>query len=164
MQILQDWGFHKNWWRNQRGEFWVIGQMFLGIGFVLLPVVPVGEVPMSIRFWGAITAGIGALWLGVGGLWHLGENLTPLPHPKDTGRLITTGAYRVVRHPIYSSVILATLAWAIWQMSLSHAIASLVFLVFFDRKSAKEEVWLMDRFPEYQLYRQSVPKFIPFIY
>lgn len=164
MGKLQDWGWRSDWWRNQRGEFWVIGQTILSIGFVLLPIVPVDGISEKVGLLGAITSGSIALLLGLGGLWQLGDNLTPLPHPKDDSSLVTTGAYRFVRHPIYSSVIFLSLAFALWHMSISHAIASFGFLLFFDRKSAQEEVWLADRFPGYQDYRRSVKKLLPFVY
>ena len=164
MNQLQAWGFSKNWWRNQRGEFWVIGQTVLSIAFVFLPVLPMGLIPLTVRFTGTIGFGFMAFLLAVTGLFHLGNNLTPLPHPKDESRLVTSGAYHFVRHPIYSSVIFLALAFAVWQMSLSHLIGAFVFLLFFDRKAVKEEEWLTAKFAEYEAYQRSVKKILPGIY
>jgi hypothetical protein len=41
MNQLKEWGFSANWWRGERGEYWVLGQTLLSIGFILLPVYPV---------------------------------------------------------------------------------------------------------------------------
>ena len=41
MKILSDWGVTSNWWRGDRGEYWVIGQGTLLIIFALiLPNIP----------------------------------------------------------------------------------------------------------------------------
>ncbi len=164
MNQLRDWGFSSNWWRNDRGEYWVIGQTILSVGFVLLPIVPVGELSLPMRVLGTSIFGLIAVVFGIGGLLNLGDNLTPLPHPKDESTLVTTGIYRFVRHPLYSSVIFLALAYTIWQMSLFHGIAVLVFLLFFDRKAAQEEVWLINKFPDYQNYKLTVKKLIPGLY
>jgi len=164
MNKLQEWGFNKDWWRNQRGEFWVIGQTILSIGFVLLPIVQLTIIPLTVRLTATIGLGLIASLLAVGGLLHLGDNLTPLPHPKDESGLVTSGIYRFVRHPIYSSVIFLSLAYAVWNMSITHTIGALVFLFFFDRKAVKEEQWLTEKFTEYETYKRSVKKIIPLIY
>lgn len=164
MNQLQEWGFSKDWWRNQRGEFWVIGQTVLGIGFVLLPVVRVMTLPLAMRV--GLTLGLGFMGLsfGIAGLLNLGKNLTPLPYPKEDSYLVTTGVYGWVRHPIYSSVILLALAYGVWQMSLSHGLAAIALFIFFDRKAAREEQWLSAKFKDYATYRQTVKKLIPFLY
>ncbi|WP_298612289.1 isoprenylcysteine carboxylmethyltransferase family protein [uncultured Thermosynechococcus sp.] len=164
MSKLQEWGFSKDWWRNQRGEFWVIGQAVLSIGFILLPVVRVVSLPLSVRL--GLTLGLGLIGLGLGiaGLFHLGNNLTPLPHPKEDSQLVTTGVYGWVRHPIYSSVIFLALAYTAWQMSLSHGLGAIALFIFFDRKAAQEEQWLAAKFEDYASYRQAVKKLIPFLY
>ena len=41
MNQLKEWGFSTQWWRGEKGEYWVLGQTILSVGFVLLPVYPV---------------------------------------------------------------------------------------------------------------------------
>jgi len=36
--------------------------------------------------------------------------------------------------------------------------------MFFDVKAKKEETWLIEKFPDYANYRNSVKKLIPWIY
>jgi protein-S-isoprenylcysteine O-methyltransferase Ste14 len=50
-------------------------------------------------------------------LFDLGQNLTPLPHPRDEGQLVRTGIYGIVRHPMYIGVSYLALAYASWPMS-----------------------------------------------
>ena len=97
-------------------------------------------------------------------LFDLGQNLTPLPHPRDEGQLVKTGIYGLVRHPMYSGVVYLALAYASWQMSWVHLVDSIVLFVFFDAKSRKEEVWLTEKFPDYASYSNSVKKLILWIY
>jgi protein-S-isoprenylcysteine O-methyltransferase Ste14 len=40
----------------------------------------------------------------------------------------------------------------------------MVFLVFFDLKARKEEIWLKHQFPDYENYQSQVKKLIPWIY
>ncbi|MGI0491607.1 methyltransferase family protein [Alkalinema pantanalense CENA528] len=170
MNQFKEWGFSTAWWRGERGEYWVIGQLILFIAFILLPVSPVitREQPSLLwqySSWGlAGFFGLVAMGLLVGGVLKLGNNLTPLPHPKDDGELVTIGVYSIVRHPIYSGVIFAAIAYSCWQWSLSHAIGAMIFLLFFDQKAKQEESWLQTKFPDYASYQSRVKKLIPWIY
>ena len=170
MKLLSDWGFTKAGWRTgARGEYWVVVQAMLIVGFVLLPVYqpPGFRVPYALLY---VTLPIvlilisSSVLLFVRGLSELGDSLTPLPHPRDDAALVQTGVYAIVRHPVYSGLILATLAWAILQLSVTHLIGSIAYLVFFNAKANREETWLMEKYPEYASYRQQVKKLIPWIY
>ena len=102
--------------------------------------------------------------LASAGALNLGKNLTPLPCPKDDATLVTTGAYRFVRHPIYSGIIFMAFGWSLWVHGwLTIGYAILVF-VLLDAKSHREELWLKKKFPEYTAYQKRVRKLIPFLY
>lgn len=157
------------WWKGHRGEGYVAIQALL---FGLILFGPTGK--DALPPWPAALAapakacGLALLVAGVAGsvaaAIGLGRNLTPLPHPRDDCQLVETGLYGWVRHPIYCSLILAGLGWALFvQGWLTLAWACLLF-VFFDIKSRREEAWLMARFPAYAAYRLRVRKLIPFIY
>jgi len=171
MKLLTDWGFTREGWRNNsRGEYLVLLQGALLGGFAILPVYQlpgfkIQSTQLIYLTWiVAIILGLGALILIIKGLIDLGKNLTPLPYPIENGELIQTGIYSIVRHPLYSGLILASLGWTIFQMSISHLIASAVLLVFFDIKANREETWLIEKYPDYSEYRQRVKKLIPGIY
>jgi protein-S-isoprenylcysteine O-methyltransferase Ste14 len=170
MNLLREWGFSSQWWRGERGEYWVIGQTILSIGFILLPVYPVIDLDNLSPLWRYTSwAGTGFFGIIAGlllllGLLNLGANLTPLPHPKDEGELVTSGVYGLVRHPIYSGVILLVMAYSCWQWSLSHAIGTVVLFLFFDIKARQEEAWLKNKFADYAAYQLQVKKLIPWIY
>ena len=170
MNQFKEWGFSAQWLRGEKGEYWVIAQVILFFGFMLLPVYPAIALDNLSPIWKyadwGITGifGLVALLLLLSGSIKLGTNLTPLPHPKDDGELVTGGVYALVRHPIYSGVIFLAIAYSCWKISLSHAIGAIVLLLFFDIKARKEESWLSTKFADYDQYRSQVKKLIPWIY
>jgi protein-S-isoprenylcysteine O-methyltransferase Ste14 len=170
MNKLKDFGFSANWWRGKKGEYWVLAQTLISIGFLLLPVYPgitQGNLSAIVQYsrWGIIgLCGSFAVLLLLGGGLALGGNLTPLPYPKEEGTLVTTGTYRLVRHPLYSGVILAAIAYSAWQWSLTQAIASIIFFIFFDLKAHQEEEWLKQKFSDYHQCQTEVKKLLPWLY
>ena len=171
LKIFQEWGFSRQGWRSgERGEYLVILQGALMIGFVLLPVYrPVGWVIDSPLFlslrWGIATVlGLGASILIGKGLLDLGQNLTPLPYPKEDGQLVQSGIYSIVRHPLYTGLIALALSWSVFQVSLSHLLATAILFTFFDAKSRREEAWLTQKYSDYAEYQQQVKKLIPGLY
>jgi protein-S-isoprenylcysteine O-methyltransferase Ste14 len=131
MKLLTNWGITNQWWRGLRGEYWVIAQGILLLIFVLLPIDKPSIIDLNestwqyIRWTLTIIFGLGAMLLLGRSLLDLGQNLTPLPHPRDDGQLVQTGIYGLVRHPLYSGVISLALAYAGWQMSWVHLLGSI---------------------------------------
>jgi protein-S-isoprenylcysteine O-methyltransferase Ste14 len=171
MKILTDWGFTRQGWRNNsRGEYLVLLQGGLLTGFVILPVYQLPGLKIESSQLLALTwsvasiLGLGGLILIIKALIDLGKNLTPLPYPLENGELVQTGIYGIVRHPLYGGLILAALGWTLFQMSLSHLIATAILIIFFDIKANREETWLTQKYPEYSDYQQRVKKIIPGIY
>ena len=171
MKILTDWGFTREGWRNNsRGEYLVLLQGGLLTAFTILPVYqPPGLKIQSthllyIIWFMASILGLSGLIFIIKGLIDLGKNLTPLPYPREDGELVQTGIYGIVRHPLYSGLILAALGWTLFQMSISHLIASALLIILFEIKANREEAWLTKKYPDYSEYRQRVKKLIPGIY
>ena len=171
MNIFTKWGFTREGWRNNsRGEYWVLVQGALIVGLIILPVYRPTWLNLPSSEWLYFTWGIAALLAITGlviflkGLLDLGQQLTPLPYPIEEGQLVQSGIYSLVRHPVYSGVILAAFSWTIFQLSLSHLMASAILFAFFDAKANREETWLSEKYPDYSDYRQRVKKLIPWLY
>ena len=158
-----------NWWRGEKGEWYVVVQ------FVLFGLMAFG--PREVAWLPRWQVGGEILWLVVGGLVglggavllglgivHLGQNLTAVPHPKTGSSLVQTGAYAIVRHPIYSGIIIGSLGWALLSRSPLMLLYALVLLLFFDVKSRREEQWLSEKFAAYGEYQERVKKLLPFLY
>jgi len=43
-------------------------------------------------------------------------------------------------------------------------VLAIILLIFFDLKSRQEEIWLTEKFSEYDVYKQNTKKLIPFLY
>jgi protein-S-isoprenylcysteine O-methyltransferase Ste14 len=170
MGRFSEMGFTKDSWKGQRGEYWVLAQMVLLLVFAGVPrLVPDGVMPLPLPVvYGvkgvAVAIALLALILLGKGLVDLGQNLTPLPYPRDNGQLVQTGVYGIVRHSLYSGLILGTFALGLWWLSITHlAVVAALFLVL-NAKASKEESWLTERYPEYSEYQQRVKKLIPWVY
>lgn len=155
------------WWRGSRGEGFVVAQLalfaLLAFGPRTLPWIPAGPWPQGFRVAGVTLMGVGGL-LALTASLSLGRALTPLPYPRDGSHLVETGPYALVRHPIYSGVLLLALGWAFWTRGLFTLGYALALFVLLDAKSRREERWLGARFSGYVRYKRRVRKLIPFVY
>jgi len=114
-------------------------------------------------------AGLGlclfALGLGFA-IWarlHIGRNWGTPMSQKDDPELVTSGPYRLVRHPIYCGILAAGVGTAVavsWMWLVAVALAG----TFFVYSAAVEERYLADEFPDaYLRYRRSTKMLVPFI-
>jgi protein-S-isoprenylcysteine O-methyltransferase Ste14 len=155
--------------RFSRGEGWVIAQSVLMAAIILVPrrIGALPSWPPALARLGAVAGASGLALgaaLGLAAGIELGPNLTPLPRPRVDASLVQTGAYALVRHPIYTSLLLAALGWSLLRTSTPALLLSVALAALFDRKASYEERWLTERFPEYEGYRRRVRKLIPWVY
>ena len=157
------------WWRGARGEWYVAAQLLLiGVVFLgprTLPGLPDWpEVLARISIYAGAVLMLAATCLFLAAMVSLGSNLTPMPCPKPDATLVRTGPYRFVRHPIYAAGILLAFGWALMVGSWLTLVYATALLIFLDIKSAREERWLSEKFPDYPDYQRQVRKLIPFIH
>ena len=160
---------HNPWWKGSRGEWYLVVQAGL---FSLLVFGP--RTCQGMPVWGSaflrigyVTGGtlfVAGVLLALTGAVNLGKNLTPLPMPKENATLVVTGAYGLVRHPIYSGITFMAFGWGAWMHSWLTIGYALLLFIFFDIKSRREEQFLADKLPGYVDYKKSVRKLIPYIY
>jgi protein-S-isoprenylcysteine O-methyltransferase Ste14 len=117
----------------------------------------------SWQFWvgaGTTAAGLGfTVWART----TLGRNWSGIVTLKEGHELITSGPYALVRHPIYTGLLVAFLGSAMahgeWRAALALAIAWAALW----RKLKLEERWMLERFgDQYVAYQRRVPALIPF--
>ena len=92
-------------------------------------------------------------------------NVFPVPTPKM--KLITHGPYRLVRHPMYTAVLLGAFTFLFTrahQLLFLPAILWLLLLVVMIMKMKFEERLLTNKFPAYKEYTDKTWRLMPFIY
>lgn len=145
----------------QLGGVWLIGQGALLSAVGLLAIfLPGSEFHPVIILAGVVLILAGGS-VAIAGAVALGKNLTPFPKPKDEGQLVRRGIYRWVRHPLYTSLILVSIGWALIWQSWPGFLAAMGLIPFLVAKSRREEVWLREKFPEYMDYERHVRRFFP---
>jgi protein-S-isoprenylcysteine O-methyltransferase Ste14 len=157
------------WWKNSRGELFVLCQFVLFALLLLGPPTLAGWYPWGTaaravgQFAGALLMAAGTL-LALAGTVALGRNLTPFITPRTTGVLLEKGAYRLVRHPIYSGILQLSFGWGLWRAGWLTLVYALLLFILFDRKARREEQLLLAAFPGYGTYAARVRRLIPFLY
>jgi protein-S-isoprenylcysteine O-methyltransferase Ste14 len=146
-----------------RGEGWVVLQTVLFFAIAICGLVGVywpSSAESYLAVLGILLAVAGLTVVLVAAL-TLGRAFTPLPRPRR-GVLRQHGIYGVVRHPVYGGVLLLALGWSLAEAPLALVPTALLALLF-ELKSRREEVWLVERYPDYTAYRERTPhRFIPF--
>jgi protein-S-isoprenylcysteine O-methyltransferase Ste14 len=122
-----------------------------------------------------VPAQLWIVWLGffltVAGLaftcWArviLGRNWSGVVQLKQDHELIVRGPYSIVRHPIYTGLLLAFLGSALAMGEWRALLAALIVGVSFWRKLRLEERWLCELFgDQYRGYMQRVKALVPWL-
>ena len=145
-----------------------LGSLLVLLQFGLLACLSVLAAAAWSRGTAALASGLlaaASVLLGGWALWHnrLG-NFNIHPAPKPEGVLVMRGPYRLMRHPMYSAVLLAAaalasraggeLGWLLWTGLFG------VLLI----KARLEESWLRQHHPAYANYCKSCKRFVPWVF
>ncbi len=116
-------------------------------------------------FWIGAAVTAGGLLFAVWAREHLGSNWSRSVTIKQDHELITTGPYALVRHPIYTGILVGFLGTAIALSQVRGIIGLvLVFLVFW-AKLRMEEEWMQSQFGEtYASYARKTSALAPFLF
>ena len=158
--------------RREGFATFLLNRAFVVVGALLLVVGPQPLHWLNERF---VPLTMAAYWLGlfvvaaglafaVSARIYLGRNWSATVTIKQDHELVRTGPYAVVRHPIYTGILLALLGTAIvigeWRGLVALASITIGFLF----KIRTEERFMGEIFGErYARYRAEVPALIPFI-
>jgi len=119
------------------------------------------ELPDALRWLGAALMALGVA-TGLWALRHLGRNVTPTAVPRPDAELVTTGPYRWVRHPLYSSGLLTLPGAALLSASLLVLVAGVLTYGVLLHRTRREETELVRRFGErYVQYRARTGMILP---
>jgi protein-S-isoprenylcysteine O-methyltransferase Ste14 len=101
------------------------------------------------------------------GLWAMAEmkfRFNIFPALLNNSSLITSGPYRFIRNPMYTSIIFMMLILVINEFSYIRMFIWIILIFIFLYKINIEEKILAKEFPEYPEYRSVTKKLIPFIF
>lgn len=147
-----------------RGGIWVTAQLLImAAGAALGPLcASAHRTHAASRAGGALMA-LGAVF-AVAGIVALGRHTSSFPRPSENTRLVRHGIYRRVRHPMYASLMMVALGWALLWMSWPALLAAIALIVLLDLKSRREERWMTGRFAEYAEYRRTSKRYVPGVF
>jgi len=86
----------------------------------------------------------------------LGKSLSAMPRPKENSQLITSGIYRLFRHPMYYSLIIISFSFFIKSLTVYNLILSILLTFIISYKIKLEEEYLTKKFNNYTSYKNEV--------
>ena len=138
--------------------------LLVGIQFVLIAFIMFTGPLWPQDWWlrGILASG------GMIGLWALYimglRQVKVFPEVPSEGTLIVSGPYRWIRHPMYTGVLLVTLAWSMANPLPYRIFLWVGLLITLIVKLLYEEGFLLERFPEYKAYQRQTSRLIPFVW
>ena len=143
--------------------------LLLAVGLLWSKRIPVALLNERLFPWAPWEFWIAALITAAGLLFtvwarvYLGRNWSGVVTIKQGHELIDTGPYALVRHPIYTGLLVAFIGSAVALGEWRGLLAVLIAWAALWRKLRLEERWMTERFGEqYVAYCQRVPTLVPF--
>jgi protein-S-isoprenylcysteine O-methyltransferase Ste14 len=130
---------------------------FVGNGFLYLKVVELSLPVQTLADIFIIAGTIGALVA----VSRLGGSFALMPEAR---KLVTTGPYAVIRHPLYLAEMIGTLGLVLqfqqpWALFLGAAVFGLQYW-----RTVFEERVLLQAYPDYLTYRARTWRFLPYVF
>lgn len=142
-------------------DYFYVGIQLILFALYLIPVIKLDfstGVFFKIMSVSVITS---ALVLGLISVSQLNRNLSPFPTPLSGNKLIETGAYKYIRHPIYTSILFFFAGIGVYSGSGYKLIITATLFVLFYFKSKYEEQKLCAVFSDYPNYINRTGRFLP---
>lgn len=96
------------------------------------------------------------------GRFNLGKNWANQIKIYNNHSLINSGVYKIVRHPLYASLIWMFFGASIAYLNMSAFLVNcFIFIPFMTYRARQEETLLLREFPEYKNYQKEVAMFYP---
>lgn len=157
---------------KREGRTGVLGRVLIGaVGcFLLIRADDPRLGPLSLRFvperlwiaWVAAAATVLGVLFAIWARVHLGKYWSSTVALKSEHRLIRSGPYARIRHPIYTGIIFAIVGTGLAVGRYAAIVAVIIYVVAFWFKARKEEALLAGEFgPAFELHRRSTGFFLP---
>jgi protein-S-isoprenylcysteine O-methyltransferase Ste14 len=154
------------WWRQAGLRAFII---VLVLAAYRMPAVrhavTIAQAPAGGIAWGAagaILVGLG-IGLAIVARAYLGRNWGSPMSQKENPELVTGGPYGLIRHPIYSGIILAMFG-SMLGLSLLWLVPLVLFSAYFIYSARREEALMCRQFPgQYPAYMKRTKMLVPFL-
>jgi protein-S-isoprenylcysteine O-methyltransferase Ste14 len=144
--------------------------LMVALWLLAMPRLPLPPLDSRWLLWRPWTFWLGAMLTTAGllfSVWarlHLGRHWSATVTLKQGHELITSGPYALVRHPIYTGLLLGFVGSAIALGEVRGLLAVAIVFAALWRKLRLEERWMVERFgPSYQAYAGRVAALVPWI-
>lgn len=87
-----------------------------------------------------------------------------LPEVPENSALVTAGPYKIIRHPMYTGIMLIAAALVTYDFSFDRVLALLLLFGVLLYKTELEEKYLDKHFKEYGSYKSQTKKLVPYLY
>jgi protein-S-isoprenylcysteine O-methyltransferase Ste14 len=118
--------------------------------------------------WTEAWIGVGLIAVGFLFAWwarvHIGPLWSSTVTKKTDHRVVDSGPYGIVRHPIYTGILLAVIATALVKGTILGLVGAVIITIGLWMKAKLEEDWLRQELgaDAYDAYRRRVPMLVPF--
>jgi len=160
---------------SARREPWLsrflhMGPLVLAAFLLWLPAMPIPVLGARFLpatawpFWAGAVLTVAGLLFTVWARQHIGRNWSGIVTIKQGHELVTSGPYAIVRHPIYTGLLLAFAGSAVARGEWRGILAVALVLLALWRKLRIEERWMREQFGEaYQVYSRRVSALVPYL-
>jgi protein-S-isoprenylcysteine O-methyltransferase Ste14 len=145
---------------------WIVGMILplvaIFTSFLSFADYPLHPVALAI---GTVVLCLG-IWLFYRSHADLGKNWSISLEIRENHQLVTSGVYRLIRHPMYTAIFLTALAQALLLSNwLAGPSCFLAFLVMFALRIGREETMMLNKFGEaYGDYMNRTKRLIPHLW
>lgn len=141
--------------------------LLVALQFGLIAALVLGTDWKEARHPGLLSIALFALGAALG-LWTISVNhwgnFNIRPEVKRGARLITTGPYRWIRHPMYSAVLLGMAAFVAADATAIRLALLVALLFVLAIKAQHEETHLRAAFADYVAYASRTQRFVPLLW
>lgn len=140
------------------------GKILVTIQFTCLALLAIFTNWLALPWWTILLLGVsGTLAFWAMGVMHLG-NFNVVPYPVEKGTMVSGGPYKVIRHPMYTSIFIFAFALLAGQFDYIKLAISLILVAGLVVKMLFEESLLRKHYPGYEAYMMKTKRVVPFVW